>query len=397
MQYTRRAFLVGGVRVLAVLPVLPSFSKAGVRARSGEGERALVVLQLGGGNDGLNTVVPHAQDEYYRLRPTLALPRSGLHALDDAHALHPSMGALAGLFAEGSLTVVHGVGYPRPDRSHFRSMEIWHSADPSAPPRGLGWLGLLADQVVGRSPGTMAAMHLGEGDLPLALRGRDQLAPSVRDERSFALSPAAKRLAPQRDRLLEATGAPSRELAYLRESAVAAYAAAARIEELAERTSPVAWPDHALARRLRLVARLVAGGIGTRIFHVEHNGFDTHVRQARGHALLLEQLAGALAAFQRDLEASGAAERVLTLVFSEFGRRAHENGSRGTDHGAAAPVLLSGGRLRGGLAGLPPDLGRLEEGDVPYTTDFRSLYSALERDWMGLESSTDFEPLSILG
>lgn len=396
MQYTRRAILVGGVRVLVAVPVLPSLAFAGSRVPRCDGERVLVVIQLGGGNDGLNTVIPHAQDEYYRLRPTLAQPRSALHRLDDAHGLHPAMGALAELFAERELMVVHGVGYPQPDRSHFRSMEIWHSADPSAPPRGLGWLGLLADQIVGRSPGAMAAMHLGEGDLPLALRGRDQLAPSVRDEGAFVLSPAAKRLAAQRGRLLEVQGATSRELAYLRKSATAAYAVAARIEELAERASPVAWPDHALARRLRLVARLVAGGIGTRIFHVEHNGFDTHVRQARAHALLLEQLAGALAAFQRDLEASGAAERVLTLVFSEFGRRARENGSRGTDHGAAAPVLLSGGRLRGGLAGLPPDLGRLEEGDVPYSTDFRSLYSALERDWMGLTTSTTFEPLPII-
>ena len=396
MECTRRTVLVGGLRVLLASPLFPALALGAARRRGEGGERVLVVLQLSGGNDGLNTLVPHAQDAYYRLRPTLAQPRSTLHRLDDAHGLHPSMGALAELFAEGRMCAVQRVGYPDPDRSHFRSMEIWHTADPLAPAGDTGWLGRLADQIARESPSMLAAIHVGGSERPLALRGREFLAPSVRNARSFELHPAAKRLAPERARLLECSENPSRELRFLRESAAAAQAAAARIEELAARPSPVAWPDHALAARLRLVARLICGGIGTRVFHVEHAGFDTHVRQARGHAELLGQLSTALAAFQSDLAACGVEERVLTLVFSEFGRRVQENGSRGTDHGAAAPVFLVGGGVRGGLHGAELDLERLVDGDIPFATDFRSVYATLEREWMGLEPSTSFESLPLL-
>ena len=395
MHATRRQFLVGGVRLSAVLPLCSSMG----RSTRGDGDpegNVLVVLQLTGGNDGLNMVVPRDQDAYFRLRPTLALPANALHALDDRFGWHPKMPGLARLHEEGRVAVVHGVGYPRADRSHFRSMEIWHTAAPDeADPRPIGWMGRLADQIARHRPGSMPALHVGAGDLPLALYARDSFAPSARDEAGFRLRGDAT-FADARDALLDDARDAKGELAFLREAARSSYAAAARMSELAGRESPVEYPGGELARRLRLVARLVAGGFDTRLFHVELGGFDTHARQGPAHAALLEELSKAVTAFQRDLQHAGVAGRVVTLVFSEFGRRVAENGSKGTDHGAAAPVLLVGDAVRGGMHGTPPDLGHLADGDVPYGVDFRSVYTDLERAWMGLVPSTSLPAIGLV-
>ena len=212
----------------------------------------------------------------------------------------------------------------------------------------------------------------------------------MRDARGFRLKELEAPFAELRGELLARGGrdAPTPDLGFLREAARATYRAAERMASLADAESPVNYPGGGLSQRLRLVARLITGGFGTRLFHVALDGFDTHSAQGPTHAALLAELGGALRAFQRDLEHHGAARRVTTFVFSEFGRRVRENGSKGTDHGAGAPCFLVGGALRGGLLGTPPDLERLEEGDVPHGTDFRSLYTALERDWMGLSPST---------
>ncbi len=394
MITTRRQFLIGGVRVAAAVPLVSLAGGARASART-EGDPVLVVLQLSGGNDALNMVVPHRQDDYYRMRPTLSLARENLHALDDDHGLHPDMAGLGELYAEGHLAVVHGVGYPEPNRSHFRSMEIWHTADPDAPPGDTGWMGRLADQIAVRQPGTMAALHVGGGDLPLAMYGREYFSPTVRDARGFRLRKPGGGFDGLRGRLLDRPPATG-DLAFLREAAAGTYRAAERMAAVAGRESAVSYPDLELARRLRLIARLVAGDFGTRVFHVALEGFDTHARQKATHAALLGELSQSLTAFQRDLEASGAADRVITLVFSEFGRRVKENASRGTDHGAGAPVLLVGHAVRGGMHGTAPDLQRLENGDVPPTTDFRSVYAALERDWMRLNSATNAASLELI-
>jgi len=383
MLFTRRRLLLDGLRVTALVPMLASAGRARVAA---QGERVLVVVQLTGGNDGLNTVVPMRQDGYFRARPTLALKPASLHALDADHGLHPALGGLAELFAEGQLAVVHGVGYPGANRSHFRSMEIWHSADPAQPPRGVGWLGRLADQILSAAPGSMPALLVGDEEVPLALMGREAIAPTVRDEHSLELAELPS-LTGERAALV-APGTATGDLAFLRAAARNAYAAAERMERAVARPSSAAYPDLSLAAKLRLIGKLVAGGFDTRLFLVTLGGFDTHARQAALHAARMDELARSLSAFQRDLTALGVEKRVLTFVFSEFGRRVQENASRGTDHGAAAPVFLLGGSIRGGLVGTPPTLERLVDGDVDFTTDFRALYTAIERDWMGLEPST---------
>lgn len=397
MISTRRQLLVSGLRVAAAAPFAADLCRA-LPASAREGERALVVLQLSGGNDGINTVVPHRQDEYYRSRPTLGLSRGALHRLDDDHGLHPELRPLGELFDEGSVAVVHGVGYPNPDRSHFRSMEIWHTADPVNPPGETGWLGELADQLATGRPGTMAGLHIGTEDLPRALFARQYFAPTVRDEHGFRLSKVGRgqeAFASGRARLLVG-GDSAGDLAFLREAARSTYDAATRMSAMADAPPPVAYPDEPLAKRLHLVARLVTGGFGARVFHVAQDGYDTHATQAPRHASLLSELGRSLRAFVRDLESSGAADRVVVLIHSEFGRRVRENGSKGTDHGAGAPAFLVGGGVRGGLYGTPPDLSRLDQGDVSYSTDFRSLYSALAADWMGLRSPTGAAPLPLI-
>ena len=382
MHTSRRSFLVAGLQVGVSLPVLSALGWPGARGpRPADGARALVVVQLTGGNDGLATLVPHRQDAYYRLRPTLAPKPGALVALDDDHGLHPALAPLREVHEAGRLAAVHGVGVPHPDRSHFRSMEIWHTADPDHPPGPTGWMGRLADRLGQRDPEALIALHVGSGELPLALRARSTFAPSVVDPEGFRLAPSMDPLAAEREALLDA-GRASGELAWLRRAAGASYAAAGRMQALGD-GGDGDYPDSELAAKLRLVARLLAGGFGARLFHVELGGFDTHARQAPLHAALLGQLGGALAAFDRDLAARGLSDNVTTLVFSEFGRRAEENGSKGTDHGAAAPVLLLGGSLRPGLHGTPPDLERLVDGDVPATTDLRGVIGALEHDWLG--------------
>jgi uncharacterized protein (DUF1501 family) len=381
---TRRRFLIDGVTLTALAPALAGLPFG--RARTA-GERILVVVQLSGGNDGLNTVVPHRQDAYARARPSLALAADALHRLDDDHGLHPALGELGKLHDEGKLATVHGVGVAQPDRSHFRSLEIWHSADPDRPARGIGWLGRLADQIAARSSGALPALHVGGGDVPLALMGERILAPSLADERALALEELPG-LAETRDSFTRREGGGA-DLAFLRSAARTAYRASRELETVASRATGASYPEHALAQKLRLVARLIAGGFDTRLFHLSLDGFDTHARQAPLHAALLSELGASLSAFQRDLEASGAAPRVVTFVHSEFGRRVEENASRGTDHGAAAPVFLVGGALTRGVFGTAPDLGALVDGDVPATTDFRALYTTLERDWLGLTPSTD--------
>ncbi len=393
MSFTRRSFLWNGLRVSALVPFLPELSLARSLGR-GTDDRVLVVLQLTGGNDGLNTLVPHRQDSYWRIRPTLGLSRGALHDLDGEHGLHPAMNALAGIFAEGRLAIVHGVGSPNPDRSHFRALEMWHTADPFGAAGDVGWLGRLADQIAGQDPHAMAALAIEGGDLPLSMRAESFLAPTVSDPLGFREHERSADFATWRNELLEERAGA--DLAYLRSAARSTYAAAARMAEITSADQAADYPSYELARRLKLVASLVAGGFGTRIFHLSLSGFDTHARQAPVHEDLLRQVSSSLAAFQHDLEAKGVAERVLLFAFSEFGRRAAENGSKGTDHGSGAPAFLMGKRVRSGLHGIPPDLDALVEGDVQQTTDFRAIYTVLERDWMGLRASTEVAPFDVL-
>ncbi|MFT5734621.1 MAG: hypothetical protein ACJA2W_000315 [Planctomycetota bacterium] len=405
-SFPRRSFILGGVRLSAIgaaASTLPpgAFARAclagdGTSADSSEDDRILVVVQLTGGNDGLNTVIPHAQDAYYRARPTLAQKPSAVHQLDDHIGLHPGLGGLANLYRDGEMAIVHGVGHPNADRSHFRSMEIWHTAEPFKPVGRVGWLGNMADQLLASAPGTLPALSVGGRSSVLSMRGATATPPNVPDDRGFRLARTSQQIAKERAQLISADrdgkgrqkgrqkGQQRDQLAFLRMTARTAYDAAERMSKITRSDADSAYPGTPLGKELRLVGQLIRGGFGTRIYHVSLGGFDTHASQASVHGARMEQLNGALTAFQRDLMDAGQSKKVTTFVFSEFGRRVEENGSRGTDHGRGNPVLLLGGSLQAGQHGTRPDLTDLVQGDIPSTTDFRGLYRQLEANWMGL-------------
>lgn len=393
---TRREWLgacAGGVAAWGLgAPAASTLGPLLARRRE-EDARVLVVIELVGGNDGLNTLVPLTQDAYFRARPTLAIAPSAAHRLDDDHGLHPALGGLARLFHQGKLAICHAVGYPRPDRSHFRSREIWHTADREHPGRGRGWLGPLAEALVQEGGGTAGSVHLGSGDLPLALRGGSRLPPSIEGPQSLRQHPAARPIVAWRDRLVaeEASG----ELGFLRAAARSSYRVAARLERLLTEGFAGDFPPTALARHLALAARLIEAGFPARVYYLRLDGFDTHSRQGPVHAARLAELDGAVSAFQRRLARAGIERRVTTFVFSEFGRRVTENGSRGTDHGAGAPVFLLGAPVRAGLFGTAPNLEELDAGDVPPLLDFRRVYAAIAA-WLGAPPPTTHRALPLL-
>jgi uncharacterized protein (DUF1501 family) len=360
------------------------------------GERILVVVQLTGGNDGLNTVVPFGDDLYHRARPTLRVAPDRVLRLDDALGLHPDMTGLKRLFDRGLLNVVSGVGYPNPDRSHFRSMDIWHTACTSPEQCRSGWLGRASLGLgAGRS---VAALHLDDAPLPLALIAEGQAVPSIRGIDSFTLAQGAEDI---EGAIAGARAAASDDLLYVQRTAVAACAGARRLQEVGRESGGApGYPPYGLADRLRQMARLIGAEFGARIYYTSLGGFDTHAKQALAHGPLQRELAESVGAFYGDLEHRGLADRVVLMTFSEFGRRVAENGSQGTDHGSGAPMFVAGPACRPGLTGGPPDLGALDDGDVRYGVDFRQVYATLLDGWLGVDSrevlGDRFAPVDLL-
>ncbi len=390
MSLSRREFMVrSGVTLAAASSSLPQVlarTSLALRGTSPDG-RILVMLQLSGGNDGLNTVVPYRDDAYRRLRPTLAVGAGEVHKLNDAVGLHPQLEGLKALFDEGQLAVVQGVGYPNPNRSHFESMDIWHTADPTLVQRETGWLG----RALERDP-ALHALHLDDSPLPLALRSPGGDVPAVRTIDSFRLSGGAdhaarraiERMLAARDASLES--GPAAEVEFVRRVAVSAVETARRLDKLPN-DGAGGYPALGLARRLREIARLIAADFGPRIYYTTLGGFDTHARQGTQHPNLLAELGRSVQAFYADLARQGLADRVLLMTFSEFGRRAQENASLGTDHGVAAPLFLCGPGVKPGVVGPAPDLSKLVDGDVPHSIDFRSVYSTVLDGWLNVPSA----------
>lgn len=401
---SRRTFLqaaAGSTAALSLSGTLPRFLWAAGPVPEGQ-EKILVVVQLNGGNDGLNTVVPYRDKEYRRARPTLALPADQVLPLEKGLGLHPALKGFAKLWEAGRLGIVQGVGYPNPDRSHFESMDIWNTARRTPDAKQTGWLGRWLDRVVPAGSQETAAFHLGDRLAPLALVGDRVHAAGARSLEDLRLK---KLPSPLLETALDASLSAPREgqdlAEFLRESTRVAVRTGRRLEAARAAYRPAAdYPGHALGERLRTVAELIDANLPTRIYYVTLDGFDTHSDQAAAHAALLGQLGDALAAFLEDLAAHGHAERVLTLTFSEFGRRVAENGSRGTDHGAAAPLFLAGGKLKPGLHGDFPSLTDLDDGDQKFRIDFRQVYATLLQDWLSANPSAvlgeTYAPLPLL-
>jgi uncharacterized protein (DUF1501 family) len=372
-------------------------------ARAGAKDTVLVVIQLTGGNDGLNTVVPFKDPEYAKLRPTLKLPTNEIKKLNDEIALHPSLSGLADLWKDGALCVVQGVGYPNPDQSHFRSMDIWQAAS-TARDLTEGWLG----KALKHLPATPAFHVKDTGESSwLALEGAPVRVPSITSLADFQLKMAAASGAEKKDQrsLIEkaaelGSGKPGL-LDFVQRTAANTYASSRRLQEIGKNYQPKAdYPQTGLANRLKLAAQLIDADLGARVFYVSMGDFDTHANQANSHSNLMQELSGAMTAFYKDLAARGQKDRVLMMTFSEFGRRARENGSRGTDHGSAAPMFLVGGKVKAGIVGKHPSLTDIADGNLKHHTDFRQVYAAVLDGWLGVPSKevlgSAFSPVPVL-
>lgn len=405
MKSTRREFLHQAA-VFSALGFAPQFlaraAAPEVNAIHGfKDDRVLVVVQLGGGNDGLNTVIPFGDDAYYRARPKLGIKPGELLKLNDHVGLNRRLDGLMNLYDQGKLGIVQGVGYPNPDRSHFRSMEIWQTASESDEYLGHGWIGRYFDNECSGEARPQAGLAV-DAERPQAFEGK----------RGFGIATESpSRFGWERgdlfadEHLYEMANAPASQgddtLDFLRHTAMNALNGSRQVRAAAERGKV----DTQIQQRRSLnhldtVAGLIRGGLETRIYYVSTSGFDTHANQPVQHGNLLGNVGTALARFQAQLEADGTADRVTTLVFSEFGRRVQENGSGGTDHGTAAPMFLIGNQVQPGLHGKAPSLTDLDNGDLKFTTDFRSVYATLLNDWFATNPKAilnrDFESLPLI-
>lgn len=359
------------------------------RARDG---RILVVVQLDGGNDGLNTVVPWSDELYRRFRPKLALAPEKVLKLSDTLALHPALTGFAQLHEQSRLAIVQGVGYPDASRSHDVSQLVWQTARlEREEQRGHGWLGRAFDAAPPPPRGVPTFVLAGNEPAPRAILARRAVCATMNRLDEYAGADFGALDGPS-----EGDGSE----AFVRRTALEARSTVERLQGLARLDGGAKYPPSELARRLELVAHLIKAGLETPVFYVLQGGYDTHYLQAEAHAGLLGTLGNALAAFLADLAASRLSERVLVLVSSEFGRRVEENASLGTDHGAGAPMFLAGAGLVPGLHGSAPRLDDLLDGDVRPTLDFRCVYAAVLERWLGLPSraalGSEFTPFDCL-
>ena len=403
MAVTRRDFIRGGVAAFTVSFAAPSFLGDIARAQ-GARSRSLVVLYLSGGNDALNTVVPYLDPFYYSRRPAISVPAGsvlqiGTDAGGRALGLHPRLGGLREIFNEGRLAIIQRTGYQNSSRSHFQGLDIWGTADP-ANTASMGWLGRYLETV----PADPLSGWSATRELPRALTSREVGVPAIPDARTYSFnSPnnAAEALHERAaaTRIASHVAVNRPQVAFVNSSATGALETLDRVAAVSTYTGTVPYQNNGLAIALRTVAGAIVRGTGTRVYWVQTGGFDTHATQgnqgAGNYANLMGTFGDSVRAFYNDLRNQGLLGDTMILQFSEFGRRISENGSQGTDHGAAGVMMAIGGAVRGGLYGtaasLDPSPGNptLENngGDVRYETDFRSVYARVLDNWLGANST----------
>lgn len=386
-------------QLLSALAALPFAQGLLARAASAlpygsdSGERVLVVLELVGGNDGLNTLVPFADDDYHRARPVLAIEPGRVLRLTNQVGLNPPLRALLDPWERGELALLQGVGPPQPDRSHFRSREMWHTARLSDPAPTEGWLGLTAAALAGPA---LPMAKVGERESSLALAGAPGQVPALSSLADLTLRAHAE--CPDLDRLCSSSQGRDPRVARVARAMGDTRRAAAQLASLDD-LGGLPGVGGRLSRSLALAAQLIGARLGSRVLYLTQGGYDTHAAQQGEQGALHRELADGLAGFGEMLARQGDADRVVTLVFSEFGRRVAENASAGTDHGAGGPVLLLGRPVTGGVTGHAPDLRGDSDHDVPVTLDFRRVYAEL-LGWLGVDSQIalggTFERLGLL-
>ncbi len=394
----RRDFLKTGSLATASL-LMPKFLKSieapGMLPVKG---RSLVVIQFSGGNDGLNTIIPTRNDVYYRERPRLGIKRETALALTDEVGIHPTLGGLKNLWDDGSMAVLNSVGYPNPDRSHFRSMDIWHSASPADVFWQTGWLGRFLDaQCAGRPTAalefddTLSLVLKGDKAKGLALQDAKRLYESTRSpffaEYSNAKGKVIDEEAPV-DYLYKTMAETLSSANYL-------------FEQSRKKSSTATYPATGLGKDLKTIASLIMADTDTSVYYVSLGSFDTHINQEAQQKRLFQELNDALSAFATDLKSNGKWNEVLVATFSEFGRRVSQNASGGTDHGTANNMMFLGGALRQkGLLNAMPNLMDLDQGDLKFQLDFRQVYATLLENWLGADAQkvlkVEFKPLDFI-
>jgi uncharacterized protein (DUF1501 family) len=407
---TRRAFLRTSLMGAALSWTVPVFiqqtcmvmhaqaTDSAAQAMTGRDHPILVVVQLAGGNDGLNTIIPFEDDLYFKARPTIGIPKAQVIPLEGGIGLHPSLGPIKGLYECGNLAIIQGVGYPNPNRSHFRSTEIWQTASDANQTLTKGWIGRYFDNCC-RGEDPTVGIVLGE-QLPEAFNA--DATTGVAIDRAGNLGFDRESDPDEAHLFAELNGlepgamvgdsigslpGPNKSglsaLEYLQRTALDAQMSTDKVKQvLRSSKNEISYPKNQLGGSLSLIARLIAGGLPTRVYYAAQGGYDTHAGQVNTHKRLLNDFGAALSAFCDDLKRKGVFDRVVVMTFSEFGRRVTENANGGTDHGTAAPLFVCGGGIKPGLYGKQPALDKLDAGDLLYSVDFRSVYSTVLLNWM---------------
>ena len=406
---SRRDFLRAGMYAVGVSAGLPALFRdlslaQTAKALDGEPEkhpnRILVVLELSGGNDGLNTVIPYADDAYYKARPTIGIKKDQVLKLNDQLGLHPACTGMQSLYKDGKLAIVVGCSYPSPNLSHFTAMEYWHTGMPHGSSK-YGWLGRFAD----------AYQPTAKQNYIVNISSRQSLAVSsakhspvvFNDPRKFGrIGTDAQQKVFETFGRVYPTSNSSLDFVNTVSRTATGGAALVRTACAEYRTLVDYGSDNNLTLDLKKVAAMINAGLPTRIYYLSQGGYDTHAAQADAQRLLLIYLSDVLRGFMEDLQKIGRADDVAVMVFTEFGRRVHENASRGTDHGTATPMFVIGKHVKGGFYGRQPSLTDLDDGNLKMTTDFRSVYATMLKGWMGLEDTKsilkgDFTAMPIFG
>jgi uncharacterized protein (DUF1501 family) len=357
---------------------------------SSESQRALVVLQLSGGNDALNTVIPYSNGLYYENRPQVHISQEDVLPIDDHLGFHPSMGPIKQLWDEGKVAVINGIGYPKPNRSHFRSLDVWHTAE-SEQIGQEGWLGKVIRDLDPKGENVLTGVNFGRGLLrslyakgvPVASVGNLEtygLFPDIKDEsmRQLALQAFSQMYGGEgKDMIAQ----------YISQMGTDALKGADILRVAPQRyTSSVTYADTPIAQNLKSIAQVLCADLGTRVYHTAHQSFDTHASELTSHAKLWTDVSAAIGSFMADVQEHGKDEDVVILMFSEFGRRIRDNGA-GTDHGSGGVAFVLGTPVQGGLYGEFPSLRDEDqlEGDLHFNNDFRSTYATLVDRWLGLD------------
>jgi uncharacterized protein (DUF1501 family) len=393
---TRRDFLSSNLLPVAAGLAVPAVFAKGVYAAAADrsqNDRVLVILQLGGGNDGLNTVVPYNDGIYYQNRPKIGIKAPAVLKLDNSLGLNPSLKGIKGMWDQGKVAIVQGVGYPNPSYSHFQSIRIWEFADP-AMANVEGWLGEYLAKNFDPRGHPLAGCALGQATVPAELRGPISSVTVIQSAQGFQVQGGAPRT--DAAQALYAQAPPPYGVLFdtAMSTAQAAMQALGRAQSkyqqpmgFDQKPKLVYSAKNNLAQSLELASELISTDAGVKVVHVTLGGFDTHTIEEKRHDDLLAAVDSAVSAFFTDLAARGHADRVVMMTWSEFGRRVRENASQGTDHGAAAPMFIIGNPVKGGLYGEAPSLQNLDNGNLRYTTDFRSVYRTILEDYLGADAS----------